>query len=240
LRGTAVTTQLNFAVQSYIHHNNPQLKAFDAVIIDRKRAFLYNKVKKNATKYIKNFLVAGIRHEHANASGSAASDKTKKDLQLLSNQIVFEDLSKYRSLLVVRDPIKRALSAFLDKFSNQKEKYSGYQQFELSPQGFEKFVSWLAEGGLGEDLHWDLQVNSIVFPIKFYTDVIRLEEINEKLPALMKEAGYNSALLEEETIKANIQRNKTYAADKADDWISKDLRTRLERIYERDYNLIGR
>ena len=239
MRGAAVTSQINVAVQKYVHGNAPRVKALDAIIIDRKRAFLYNKVKKNATKYIKNFLVAGIQHEEAEAADGGAPRKTKKDLALLSSRIVFDDLSKYRSLLVVRDPINRTLSAFIDKFSNQKEKYSGYEQFELTPKGFERFVSWLSDGGLGEDLHWDLQTNSIVFPISFYTDVIRLEEINERLPPLMKAVGYDSALLREQTVSAASMRNKTRASEKSGDWISSSLRRRMEKIYEKDYNLIS-
>lgn len=229
--------RLNYVMQKYVYFNHPRLKSFDPIVVDRERAFLYNKIKKNATKYIKDLISSGVKLSEAELERLGGKKHRASKLSLRS---VPDNLSKYRSLLVLRDPADRCLSAFLDKFSNQKEKYSGYEKFELTPQGFERFVSWLPDGGLDQDLHWDLQWNAIVFPMPFYTYVIRFENLNEKLPEVMMDAGYSKTLFEEEAIKKKILRNKTFASDKRDDWISTELRKRLEKIYEKDHDIISR
>ncbi len=229
--------RLNYVMQKYVYRNQPRLKSFDPIIVDREKSFFYNKIKKNATKYIKDLILAGGQLSEAEAERYAEKKHRAKKLSVRS---IPDDLSKYTSLVVLRDPAERSLSAFLDKFSNQKEKYSGYEKFDLTPQGFERFIGWLSEDGLDKDLHWDLQLNSIVFPMGFYTHVIRFEELNERLPKIMMDAGYSKTLFDEEAIKKKILRNKTYASDKREEWISPDVRRRLEKIYAKDYEIISR
>jgi hypothetical protein len=237
LRAEDMGNRLNYVMQKYVYFNQPRLKSFEPIVVDRDRAFLYNKIKKNATKYIKDLISSGVTLSEAELERLGGK---KHRASKLSVRSMPDNLSKYRSLLVLRDPTDRCLSAFLDKFSNQKEKYSGYEKFELTPQGFERFVSWLPDGGLEQDLHWDLQWNAIVFPMEFYTDVIRFENLNEKLPKIMMEAGYSKSLFDEEANKQKILRNKTFASDKRVDWISGDLKRRLETIYAKDYEIIDR
>jgi len=72
------------------------------------------------------------------------------------------------------------LSGFLDKhrYNGAKEKYG---QFDLTPCWFRGFVTWLEDGGIVRDSHWDLQIKLMLLPLEKYSYVFRFESLRNDM-----------------------------------------------------------
>ena len=101
-------------------------------------------------------------------------------------------LRQYGFLVIVRNPYSRLLSAFLDKF--RQEKFIGkYGSFELSPEGFRRFVSWLQMGGLTRNGHWNLQSDRLLMPLAKFDAVIRFENYEAEIKRFLNSRNIETA-----------------------------------------------
>lgn len=225
---------INHVVLKYLLAAPNRQRHLKRVVIDRDRRFLYNRVRKNANTFVTRFLYSAI-------SGIAGQDdntmnrQAKRDLPNLSNTLVPLSLAGYRSLLIIRNPHTRVLSAFLEKFRHDRYR-EAYGDFEPTPAGFETFIRWLEDGGLSKDPHWDLQTNEIAFDMSFFTDVIRFEAIGRDLPALFAALGYDSSMAHDEKFRKSSAPHSTRSDSLQDDFLKPGLKSRIERLYERDFD----
>lgn len=134
----------------------------------------FNRVKKNANSaliLLLHELETGQPGQAARAKDAAPNlfDLPASDLARLDDFAVF---------VTVRDPYSRVLSAFLDKFRQDRYRRK-HGSFDLTPQGFGDFLNWLDKGGLARDAHWDLQVKLLALPLGCYDAVLRFETLRD-------------------------------------------------------------
>ena len=194
----------------------------------------YNRVKKNA-----NTTLTLLFRELA-GEGETHRDQAKWEaltpFDLSAEQRA--ELDRLCWIVVVRNPYSRVLSAFLDKF--REEKYQkAYGNFDLSPEGFAAFVTWLEQGGLSKDGHWDLQTKLIVGPVSKFDAVIRFETLGADLERALTRAQVPFDAGKLRKAYPSDEGKKTGASDRMPAFYTPDLATRVARLYARDFTALG-
>ncbi len=195
---------------------------------------LYNRIQKNAnsnTMVLWNYLV------NARMDRVIKSRKNIAHLHDLGSAALSR-LGGSRSLLVIRDPYSRVLSAFLDKFRRPAIRRA-HGDFDLAPAGFARFVAWLEEGGLEKNGHWDLQTKQMLLPLGRYTDVVRFEQYGQRMLEFLLELGVPEEKLAFSGLVTHGARHATGADEKLAAFYDGDTRLRVARIYEADFTALG-
>lgn len=151
----------------------PQLAAYPEL------GLIYNRVKKNAnttTVYLLREIEGGIV--------DTTIDAKKKSRKIDANFATALSTRSSLFFVIVRCPYSRVLSAFLDKFRQEKYKEE-YGDFSLTPEGFALFVDWLSAGGLNRNGHWDLQSKQMFLPMKDFDVVVRFENLKQEMTTLL-------------------------------------------------------
>lgn len=229
--------RINHILQKHVYGNPNNMDCLSRVIVDTRIKLIYNRIRKNANTYVTNIIARN--QENGSTTITDVEDggqSAKKLVPNLSNKIVFSDLSKYHSLLVIRDPFGRTLSAFLQKFAVQS-----YQQkfgaFELTPSGFLSFLDWLAEGGLNGDQHWDLQSREFAFPFSFFSEIVRFEDLNRDLPKYFADLGYDISYFQNENFFRKVSMHHTDSQNQAAAFLTPSAKRKIEKLYESDFQL---
>jgi hypothetical protein len=140
----------------------------------------------------------------------------------------------------VRDPIRRAESAYLDKVVHAAEdtwRARVRQALELpdapgEPVALDTFVAALeATDPLQMDPHWRPQHLNLMHPLVTYDHIGRLENFDADLAAVGEAAGLPHVPVE--------VRNRTKRPDESLFNGRPDLRRRVEAVYARDFELYG-
>lgn len=229
---------LNQTVQQTFYGNVAKRDMLSRVIVDKERKLLYNRIRKNANSFVSSFLFNVLSKEHGSVDFDRSWRVAKREAPNLSNTLVFSNLAQFRSLLVVRHPFSRTLSAFLQKFGTQRYR-DRHGDFELSPSGFAAFVDWLDEGGLALNSHWDLQSREMAFQFPFYSDVVKFEELGARLTQILGDFGYDTTLLANESFVANATKHKTRSDEQIRTFVDAALRRKLARIYAADLEMFS-
>lgn len=195
---------------------------------------LYNRVKKNAnsnTMVLWNYILN---------SRMDAVIKSRSRITHIYDLAPARlgQLEQYNTLLIKRDPYSRVLSAFLDKFKHAHIR-EAHGAFELSPQGFRKFIRWVGEGGMSRNSHWDLQVKQILLPAGSFQRVIAFENYGEGMREFLMQIGVPVEKLE----IPGLETRGTHHATKADEKLASfyDLETRkmVGDLYAPDFEALG-
>lgn len=194
---------------------------------------LYNRVKKNANS---TTMVALSGLENGVIVAPRSAKKQAAQWHHLQTQCM--DLSRFKRLLIIRDPYSRTLSAFREKFRQQQYK-ERWREFELSPAGYLDFLLWLKDGGLEADGHWDLQMKSIALPLTGYSHVLKFENLEESLFDFMRQcdaAVPDGLFLESEK---SGKRHATGSTGAISDFYSKESFRLVSEIFEKDFLSLG-
>jgi len=140
----------------------------------------FNRVKKNANSAL-ILLLHELETGQSGISGRAKDSAT--NLFDMSGAEIAR-LGDYAVFVTVRNPYSRVLSAFLDKFRYDRYRQK-YGAFPLTPEGFGAFLSWLDQGGLSRDAHWDLQTKLMALPLDRYDAVLRFETLRADTAAFL-------------------------------------------------------
>lgn len=194
---------------------------------------LYNRVKKNANS---TTMVALNALENGVMLNTTAAKKGATQWHHL--RVQFMDLSRFKRLLIIRDPYTRTLSAFREKFRQQKYK-ERWREFELSPRGYLDFLLWLKDGGLDADPHWDLQMKSIAFPLKAYTHVLRFESLKETLFDFLRQC--NDATSEDFFIESGRKGSlhATGSSGAVEEFYDQKSFRLVSELFEQDFLFLG-
>lgn len=222
---------LNYFIQNHLFNNSVNFKNLNHVIIDNKNRLIFNRIPKNANTYVCNIIFSELGHVSIRDGKS-----TKKHGPNFRNTLLLKDIKNFKRLLVIRDPATRVLSAFLDKFRKQKYRRE-YGEFSLDLAGFATFLDWLADEGLPRNRHWDLQKNVIAFNLNFFTDIIRMEEM-DSLHTYLRRLGYPIEHLSINKIYDKSNRHKTGSSKQH--YILQDvyIYQKIREIYAEDYEYL--
>lgn len=194
----------------------------------------FNRVKKNANTTLTMLL------REMSGGGAAHRDLAKWEaltpLDLPAGQRA--GLDRLHWLVVVRNPYSRVLSAFLDKFREEKYRRS-HGAFDLTPQGFAAFVGWLEQGGLGKDGHWDLQTKLIVGPLARFDAVIRFESLGADLERALQAAGVPFDAARLRAAYPSDEGKRTGASGRMAAFYTQGLADRVARLYAEDFRALG-
>ncbi|MCB1397389.1 MAG: sulfotransferase family 2 domain-containing protein [Rhodobacteraceae bacterium] len=194
----------------------------------------YNRVKKNANTTLTILLreLSGGEAVHRDLAKWEAP--TPYDLPLSQ----LGQLRRLRWIVVVRNPYSRVLSAFLDKFREEKYRRT-HGDFALTPDGFAGFVGWLEQGGLAKDGHWDLQSKLIVGPLDRFDAVIRFESLGADLEAALTAGGIAFDAARLRAAYPSDETKQTGAASRMDGFYDAALAARVAQLYAEDFTALG-
>jgi hypothetical protein len=194
----------------------------------------FNRVKKNGNSTTVSLLYAleegSVAKTHRAKRHSAFVRKA--NLTLLMNA------GGYFHFVIVRDPFSRTLSAFLNKFS--KPIYvDRFGSFDLTPEGFTRFVEWLAKSGLATDAHWNLQKKLIIGPLENFDAVLRFEDFPHCLEDLLHKRGLAFPDAAETILQSVHTDTRTGADRKLEQFYSPDSIAMVRALYKEDFDFLG-
>ncbi|MBM5801538.1 MAG: sulfotransferase family protein [Cyanobacteria bacterium M_surface_10_m2_179] len=211
----------------------------------------YNRIKKSGN----SSMLLYLRDALAPGSPQASQPYNRaKDEAIALGCTMRQLLRRPRALLrlpqcffftVMRDPRARLLSGFLEKVgSGHAQRYSAAGGFgDASPQGFERFLTYLEEGGLHDDAHWWPQVDLMAFAPDQFDAIYQLESIDQHLPALLRQRGLTVDGLDcsrphrveqQFTVPGKPFKLKQ-AASKLQHYLAPGVEERIVRLYEPDF-----
>lgn len=210
------------------------LRAIHRVAIYPELGLAYNRVKKNANTTLTILLrdLAGGGTVHRDIAKWEAQSPFDLPLRGLGA------LDRLRWMVVVRNPYSRVLSAFLDKFREEKYQRS-HGAFALTPEGFAAFVTWLEQGGLGKDGHWDLQTKLILGPLERFDAVVRFEALGPGLERVLAAGGVDFDATRLRAAYPSDEGKRTGASGRMDTYYSPALAARVARLYAADFSALG-
>lgn len=167
-------------------------------------------------------------------------EQVKRDVTLVYDLPLAEvaRINELHSIIVIRNPYSRVLSAFLDKFRADSFR-TAYGRFELSPVGFCKFLYWLKSGGISRNLHWDLQSKMILLPLARYDCVLRFESFPTKLPEVLSRLGVSPCDLPRVDYNPLDQDKRTAADQQLQQFYSDETLDLVRNLYARDFAELG-
>lgn len=154
-------------------------------------------------------------------------------------------LADARYLVVARSPYSRALSSFLFKFSHwQKVAMAKYgREFEITPAGFVDFLTWLKDGALSRDPHWDLQVNSLALPVAAFTDIVHAERYEPEMRSFLGRTRLGpegaSVCINFDDVRRIGSPHATSAQDKRESFFTPSARRLVGEIFAADFDAFG-
>jgi tetratricopeptide (TPR) repeat protein len=179
------------------------------VIIDRERRLVYCSIPKNGCTLLKiNMVMNGPEREDYLASGLTVHDYAKKIAAVDWPEGAFTSDDYFR-FVVLRDPLRRLLSAYLNRMVRSRKEPDPFDQLQLSravrdaqarlgipydPErsiSFEEFVRYLSTAQDVEcDKHWMPQVCLVGSDLSIFAHVGKVERIDETLNILTTRFGF--------------------------------------------------
>jgi len=189
--------------------------------VSKKYRFIYFRVPKSANTTVISSLL----------SNDLEKDKsgTRKDVFDKLTALNFENTKDYTVFTVVRNPYTRVLSAYLQKIVEK-----GSKRHFIEKEGdvsFEDFISWLENGGLNKNGHWQPQ-NKIV-PLSFSSLVtVKMENLEAELNPLLKKINENMKI-------KSRQSHGTGSDGLISDYYTPELASRVYALYQEDFKRFG-
>jgi hypothetical protein len=239
--------RLRFALLAPSLTVNPHNERRAVVYVKSK--LIYNRIKKSGNSSILLFLDKivyggpGSDSEDYGKAKAASLRRTARPFDLPSREL--RQLSDYYKFTVFRNPYTRCLSMFLQKVATgQRAGYSFSPGFgEDTPEGFEKFVSFLEEGGITSNSHFFPQTDLLFFRPEDFSHIGKLEDLDAELRRVCNDVGlpYPQDLEAsrphrlEETSEGKVTRS----SDKLKLYYTPSLFDRVRKLYMSDFEVGG-
>jgi hypothetical protein len=209
---------------------------------------IYNRLKKSGNTRIVAFLndeLGGGQFDSARRLKAALVRPFDLPLGELAR------LDRFFSFTIVRNPYSRVLSAYLDKLAEARtpgatsRRQPDYGRFpgygENSPEGFARFLDFLADGGLRANRHWWPQADLLYQPAERFSFIGRLEtmaaDMGRVLEAVGRDPAAAAALDRRHDLEAG--RRETRTAEREAAFYTPRGRAIVARLHARDFALFG-
>lgn len=195
---------------------------------------VYNRIKKNANTTV----VLMLRELEGHVVTDRRASKRSLTTLLELDRDGIAALAKHHHFLVVRHPFSRVLSAYLDKMREDKYRRK-FGAYEATPEDFARFVTFLENGGLRRDAHWDLQTKLMLLPLARYDTVIRFESFYDDMMAMLKRLGLEPPEGRLTSIHPADKGKETKASEKLAAFYDAALMERVGRLFASDFEALG-
>lgn len=155
-------------------------------VVDPDHKYIYFRIPKSANTTISATLLSA-KGSQLQSNDTLIKFKTLTPrLSSLSEIDLIDNLSSYFKFAVVRHPISRFYSCYLDKVyrdcSQRKTILCGLKRPKESELSIDSFLDYLEYyGGLYDNAHWSLQCNLIPVPIKHINYIGKVENIDHDM-----------------------------------------------------------
>ncbi|ATX65329.1 sulfotransferase family 2 domain-containing protein [Roseinatronobacter bogoriensis] len=194
----------------------------------------YNRIKKNANTSTMILLQQLSTGEVV--KGNAAKSGMRLYFDLSAQEL--QNIGDLNLFIIIRNPYSRVLSAFLGKMK-KKHYQQAHGVFDMTPEGFGKFLKWLENGGLTGDQHWDLQVKLMMLPLEKYDTVIRFEEYSSSMRRFLEGRGLNVPAGALEEYYPTYRGHETNASSKLTQFYTPERVEIVRRIYAKDFEALN-
>lgn len=210
-------------------HMRPQLRhpAFRRVSISRDHNFCYFRVPKAANSTITQTL-------QVNMTSNLCAADTRLPKHALHGVPHLHEMPSLFVFTVVRNPITRLLSAYLQKTPQEKyrKKYRLYHKDNRKTFSLEDFLQKLQDGLLYNDIHWAPQTSILPYDINKYDYIGKFEHLECDLNTINSEIfSHNKGIY-------TIDHHKTSSQDMLNQISRRELKI-LKHLYERDIVELG-
>lgn len=201
----------------------------------------FNRIKKSGNTTISAFL-SELSTSFNSESESGFKRTLQKPRSMSLSQLKL--MPSYYSLVVVRDPYSRALSAFLQKVAHGRSpQYDYCAGFGIATsEGFLAFMKFLDDGGLYRDRHFWPQANLLYQPLEKYSRVARLEHLVDDMRAVLSDIGQEPALADVLTRPHKVEAGTskiTSASSKLNMYYTKHSAALVRKLYARDFQMFN-
>jgi hypothetical protein len=141
-------------------------------------------------------------------------------------------LGNYYTFSFFRDPYTRVLSAYLDKIKSSNLKgFAEKIEQRYGEASFEKFITYLEDGGLLVNAHWAPQTNVCPFPVDKLNFVGKIEKLDEGMNHVLH------AIFKKNLVPELLQttEGRTFSGGKRESYYNPSLRKRVYQLYKRDF-----
>jgi hypothetical protein len=209
-------------------------------ILSKKYNFLYFRIPKAANSTVISTLVVWMN--------KTVNIKNPKQIEVLKRSLVKEGkihlceydeiIKNYYKFSIVRNPYNRLLSAYFNKIMTcrpQKIWVTTFLQYRFYDfVSLDNFIDYLEfGGGIKNDIHWAPQTEIISIPIDKIDFIGRVENLQQDMQFITEKIfGVKLAL-------RNSPLYKTNSISKYNELLTNNLKKRIYKIYEKDFQLLG-
>jgi hypothetical protein len=204
----------------------------DCVAIFPKKRIIVNRIKKAGNTSITAFFadIEGIEFDNLHGLKSAI----RRPLFIGPKKA--RALRNYYSIVFVRNPYERVLSAFRDKVGGANPMFSKFPGYGIdSPSAFHQFVSALANGELYSDRHWYPQVDLLYKPISEFSFIGKLESIEHDMSRILNDLGLDAAYAQKLKGLHNVSTHSTGSSALIGQYFSANSAEKIYWLYRKDF-----
>lgn len=204
------------------------------VAIPTDRIF-YNRIPKAANSTVVGVLAAHSDYARSFHAGAKAKSRFLRPSRL-GPQTVAALEADWLKFTLVRHPMTRALSAYLDKIAGRKaQSVPFFRWFGKGEPSFTDFCRYLDAGGLWHDMHWAPQTGILLLPLERFDMIGRFERIEADLEAIIQR-GFGAGT---ELRMRRAGPKPTGADESKDRHLTDQAREILARLYVEDFRAFG-
>ncbi len=224
----------DYNLKNYFNH--------DCVVIFPKLNLCFNRIKKAGNTSVCAYLAQVCGYPEFNSPYLLKETLIRPETASLT---LLAKSRSYHSLVVVRNPYDRALSAFLDKVGGDKSgRFSNYRGYrDDSAQGFLEFLKHLDSLPNRGNRHFWPQTELLYKPLHTYTLVAKLENLSQDLPPFLEDlTGQSfdgSAFEKPHKVEVKKEGKIKMANEKLRHYYGDDSVSLVKKIYRNDFDLLG-
>lgn len=239
----------NFVVRSVRDYRRERLRRHpifkdlkcpvDPLILNEKsavcfeRQFIYYRIPKAAnTTVISNIYPSEVLAKYSMSSNMAEFKSSLPKLSDIPSKDVDSVLNKFYQFSVVRNPVSRFRSCYLDKVNNDLRKSRSIKKSlgmnESETIDVDNFLYFLESGGLYENAHWAPQSDLISVDADKLDFLGTVENLHADLPIICRDLGIEVKEIKDWTGNATVRKGKKMPLTDAQ-------LNRIYRLYECDF-----